>query len=65
MTQETRTATKVFPKAYLNVFEWTFIKGSTSVFRLNFCAKNPPLQQYRHISGQAKTTVISTHNLWQ
>jgi len=34
------------PKAGLNGFDWTFVQGSSSVLRLNFCAKNPRLRQY-------------------
>ena len=44
--QEGRTAKKVLPKAGLNGFDWTFMQGSKSVLRLNFCAKNPRLRQY-------------------
>jgi hypothetical protein len=36
----------VLPKAGLNGFYWAFVKGSTFVLRLNFCAKNPRLRQY-------------------
>jgi hypothetical protein len=39
-------ANKVLPKAGLNGFDWTFVKGSTFVFRLNFCAKNSAFGKY-------------------
>jgi hypothetical protein len=47
MTKEESTGyNKVLPKAGLNVFDWTFMQGSSVVLRLNFCAKNPRLRQY-------------------
>lgn len=36
----------VLPKAGVKGFDWTFVKDSTFVLRLNFCAKNPCLRQY-------------------
>ncbi len=35
------TYNKVLPKTGQNSFDWTFLQGSTSVLRLNFCAKIP------------------------
>lgn len=35
----------VLPKVWLRGFDWTFMKGSAFVLRLNFCAKIPPLRQ--------------------
>lgn len=47
MTNDRKTAyNKVLPKAGPNGFDWTFVQGLTFVLRLNFCAKNPRLQQY-------------------
>jgi hypothetical protein len=46
MELKTPSANKVFPKAGLNGFDWTFMQGSTFVLRLNFSAKNPRLRQY-------------------
>jgi len=37
---------KVLPKAGLNGFDRTFVQGSTLVFLMNLCAKNPRLRQY-------------------
>ncbi|MBV6477953.1 MAG: hypothetical protein HGGPFJEG_00698 [Ignavibacteria bacterium] len=48
---------KILPKAGLNGFDWTFVKGSTFVLRLNFSANNPPLRQAQNRYGNHKTTV--------
>ena len=44
----------VLQKAWLRIFDWTFVKGSAFVLRLNFCAKNPRLRQYTKRYWQLK-----------
>jgi len=54
--QAGRTDNKVLPKAGLNGFDWTFVRDSTFVLRLNFCAKNPRLRQYPNRLEQCSST---------
>jgi len=50
------------PKAGLNGFDWTFVKGSTFVLRLNFCAKNPRLRQYPKRSAKEEQEKMKNKN---
>ena len=52
----------VLPKAGLNGFDWTFVKGSTFVLRLNFCAKNPRLRQYPKRSAKEEQEKMKNKN---
>jgi len=59
MSTEIKVAANiVLAKAGLNRFDWAFVQSSTSVLRLNFCAKNPHHRQYLAVSGDAMRTVL-------
>ena len=60
MTTKNTAGNKVLPKAGLNVFDWTFVQGSTFVLRLNFCAKIPRLRQYPKRCGEIRSAPFAT-----
>jgi hypothetical protein len=55
--QEGRTANIGFAKWRVQCFYDSFVQGSSSVFQMNICAKNPPLRkaENRCVSFCAKT----------